>query len=147
SLTKEDIVLIPAFGTTLDIEKKLVDIGIPIEKYNTTCPFVEKVWNRSAAIAAKDYTIIIHGKPSHEETIVTYAQETANASSVEIKNMAQAQRLATNITSASPAQNIYEEFKNQYSEGFDVKKDLQRSGVVNQTTMLASDTQAIADFL
>jgi len=147
SLTKEDIVLIPAFGTTLDIEKKLVDIGIPIEKYNTTCPFVEKVWNRSAAIAAKDYTIIIHGKPSHEETRATFSHASANAPSVVVKNMAQAQRLATYITGASPAQNFYEEFKNQYSEGFDVEKDLQRIGVVNQTTMLASDTQAIADFL
>lgn len=147
SLTKEDIVLIPAFGTTLDIEKKLMDIGIPIEKYNTTCPFVEKVWNRSAAIAAKDYTIIIHGKPSHEETRATFSHASANAPSVVVKNMAQAQRLATYITGASPAQNFYEEFKNQYSEGFDVEKDLQRIGVVNQTTMLASDTQAIADFL
>ncbi|HTG56672.1 MAG TPA: hypothetical protein VL943_10420, partial [Niabella sp.] len=48
-LTSDDIVLIPAFGTTLAIEKRLNDIGIPTEKYNTTCPFVEKVWNRSAA--------------------------------------------------------------------------------------------------
>ncbi|MCH5721355.1 hypothetical protein MKP07_36805 [Niabella hibiscisoli] len=53
TLTGDDIVLIPAFGTTLAIEKKLNDIGIPTEKYNTTCPFVEKVWNRSAAIAKK----------------------------------------------------------------------------------------------
>ena len=42
---------------------------------------------------------------------------------------------------------FYEEFKGRYSEGFDVQKHLQRIGVVNQTTMLASDTQAIADFL
>src|SRR4249920_1265508 len=47
SLTKEDVVIIPAFGTTLAIEKELEDIGIPTQKYNTTCPFVEKVWNRS----------------------------------------------------------------------------------------------------
>ena len=50
-LTAEDIVLIPAFGTTLQIEKELREIGIQIEHYNTTCPFVEKVWNRSEAIA------------------------------------------------------------------------------------------------
>src|SRR5215203_1050437 len=67
-LTKEDVVLIPAFGTTLDIEKKLSAIGIAIEKYNTTCPFVEKVWNRSEQIAEKNYTVVVHGKPTHEET-------------------------------------------------------------------------------
>ena len=67
-LTADDIVIIPAFGATLEIEKKLNDLGIQTEKYNTTCPFVEKVWNRSEAIARKNYTIVIHGKPKHEET-------------------------------------------------------------------------------
>ena len=61
-LSKDDIVIIPAFGTTLDIEKKLTAIGISIEKYNTTCPFVEKVWNRSEQIAKKDYSVVVHGK-------------------------------------------------------------------------------------
>src|SRR3954466_2585285 len=59
-LKPEDIVLIPAFGTTLEIENKLHTLGIQIEEYNTTCPFVEKVWNRSEAIAKDKYTIIIH---------------------------------------------------------------------------------------
>jgi 4-hydroxy-3-methylbut-2-en-1-yl diphosphate reductase len=45
-LTADDVVIIPAFGTTLEIESKLNALGIPVEKYNTTCPFVEKVWNR-----------------------------------------------------------------------------------------------------
>src|SRR5215213_7899114 len=47
SLTKDDVVIIPAFGTTLDIENTLNGIGIETYRYNTTCPFVEKVWNRS----------------------------------------------------------------------------------------------------
>src|ERR1700716_2536279 len=49
-LNADDIVIIPAFGTTLEIEQKLRSIGIHTEKYNTTCPFVEKVWNRSFQI-------------------------------------------------------------------------------------------------
>lgn len=147
SLTKDDIVLIPAFGTTLSIEKKLNDIGIATEKYNTTCPFVEKVWNRSAAIAKKDYTIIIHGKPSHEETRATFSHAAVNAPAVVIKDMQQAITLAQFITGQKPAEEFYETFKGQYSNGFNVEKDLQRIGVVNQTTMLASDTQAIADYL
>src|SRR6185436_9480818 len=61
-LTPGDIVLIPAFGTTLEIEKKLNEAGIHTEEFNTTCPFVEKVWNRSQAIAEKKYTVVIHGK-------------------------------------------------------------------------------------
>jgi 4-hydroxy-3-methylbut-2-enyl diphosphate reductase len=147
SLTADDVVIIPAFGTTLDIEEKLNRIGIQTEKYNTTCPFVEKVWNRSEAIAKKNYTIIIHGKPKHEETRATFSHAAANAPSVVVKDMQQTIELAKYITGEKKAEQFYEEFKGQYSTGFNVEKDLQRIGVVNQTTMLASDTQAIADYL
>jgi 4-hydroxy-3-methylbut-2-enyl diphosphate reductase len=147
SLTAEDIVLIPAFGTTLAIEKKLKEIGIRVEEYNTTCPFVEKVWNRSEAIAKNQYAIIIHGKPTHEETRATFSHAASNAPSVVVKDMQQTIELAKYISGEKPAEQFYTEFRNQHSAGFDVEKDLQRIGVVNQTTMLASDTQAIADYL
>jgi 4-hydroxy-3-methylbut-2-enyl diphosphate reductase len=147
NLTAEDIVLIPAFGTTLAIEQKLRDIGIRVEQYNTTCPFVEKVWNRSEVIAKNQYTIIIHGKPNHEETRATFSHAAANAPSVVVKDMKQTIELAKYILGEKPAEEFYTEFQNQYSQGFNVMTDLQRIGVVNQTTMLASDTQAIADYL
>jgi 4-hydroxy-3-methylbut-2-enyl diphosphate reductase len=147
TLTSDDIVIIPAFGTTLDIGNKLKSIGIKIEKYNTTCPFVEKVWNRAEAIAAKNYTIIIHGKPKHEETRATFSHSASNAPTVIVNDMNETIELAKYITREKPLNLFYEEFKGKYSEGFNVEKDLQRIGVVNQTTMLASDTQAIADYL
>ncbi len=147
SLTADDIVLIPAFGTTLTIEKKLREIGLQVEQYNTTCPFVEKVWNRSELIAKSQYTIVIHGKPTHEETRATFSHAAASGPSVVVKDMSQTIELAKYISGEKPSAQFYTEFKNQYSEGFDVTKDLQRIGVVNQTTMLASDTQAIADYL
>ncbi len=146
-LTAEDVVLIPAFGTTLEIESKLRAIGIPVENYNTTCPFVEKVWNRSEVIAKKDYTIVIHGKPKHEETRATFSHAAAGAPAVVVENMAEAQKLAAFIRGERGAEEFYKEFNGQYSAGFVPARDLQRIGVVNQTTMLASDTQAIADFL
>jgi 4-hydroxy-3-methylbut-2-enyl diphosphate reductase len=146
-LTKDDIVIIPAFGTTLDIEKKLNDIGIITEKYNTTCPFVEKVWNRSEQIAAKNYTVIVHGKPTHEETRATFSHAAANTPTVVVNDMKEAIELAEYIKNKKPAADFYAAFKGKFSEGFDAEKDFERIGVVNQTTMLASDTQAIADFL
>jgi 4-hydroxy-3-methylbut-2-enyl diphosphate reductase len=146
-LTSDDIVIIPAFGTTLDIERELNAIGIQTEKYNTTCPFVEKVWNRSEQIAKKQYSIVVHGKPRHEETRATFSHAAAKTPTVVVKDMKQAVELSKYITGEKPASDFYIEFKNQYSEGFDVTKDLERIGVVNQTTMLASDTQAIADYL
>ncbi|GGB22030.1 4-hydroxy-3-methylbut-2-enyl diphosphate reductase [Puia dinghuensis] len=146
-LTAEDIVIIPAFGTTLEIEQKLQDIGIQTEKYNTTCPFVEKVWNRSAQIARKDYTIIVHGKPGHEETRATFSHAAAETPTVVVKDMAEARELAEYIRGHKDPAGFYTRFNGQYSTGFDVQRDLVRIGVVNQTTMLASDTQAIADYL
>lgn len=146
-VTGEDIVLIPAFGTTLELEKKLREKGIRTELYNTTCPFVEKVWNRSEAIAKKNYTIIIHGKPNHEETRATFSHAASNAPAVVIKDMSEAEELAAFIRRELPASDFYERFKGQYSAGFDPAVHLERIGVVNQTTMLASDTQAISDYL
>lgn len=146
-VTADDIVLIPAFGTTLEMENRLKAIGIAIEKYDTTCPFVEKVWNRSEAIASRGYTIVIHGKPGHEETRATFSHAAGKAAAIVVRDMGQARLLAAYIKKEKPAASFFEEFKGQYSEGFDPGNDLRRIGVVNQTTMLASDTQAIADYL
>jgi 4-hydroxy-3-methylbut-2-en-1-yl diphosphate reductase len=144
-ITNDDVVIIPAFGTTLEIEKRLQNIGVQTEKYDTTCPFVEKVWNRSEQIAEKKYTVIIHGKPKHEETRATFSHAALNTPTVVVNDMKEAELLAKYIT--QPSEKFYDDFKDQFSKGFDVEKDLERIGVVNQTTMLASDTQAIADFL
>ena len=146
-LTNDDIVIIPAFGTTLDIESKLKKIGIQTEKYNTTCPFVEKVWNRGQQIAQKGYSIVVHGKPTHEETRATFSHSAANTPTVVVNDMNETIELAKYITGEKPSKQFYEEFTGRYSLGFEVTKDLQRIGVVNQTTMLASDTQAISDYL
>ena len=146
-ITGEDIVLIPAFGTTLPIEEKLLGLGIAIEKYNTTCPFVEKVWNRSEQVAAKGYSIIVHGKPTHEETRATFSHTSVHAPTVVVNDMKETIELGKFITGERDAKEFYTVFAGRFSDGFDVIKDLQRLGVVNQTTMLASDTQAIADYL
>ena len=146
-LTQDDVVIIPAFGTTLGIEEKLNSIGIATEKYNTTCPFVEKVWNRSEQIAKKQYSVVVHGKPTHEETRATFSHAAAGTPTVVINDMNDAILLSRYITGEKQPEEFYEDFKGRYSEGFDAAKDLERIGVVNQTTMLASDTQAISDYL
>ena len=146
-LNKDDIVLIPAFGTTLEIESLLQAKGIQTEKYNTTCPFVEKVWNRSGQIAEKGYSIVVHGKPKHEETRATFSHASSKTPTVVINDMQETIELAKYITGEKRADEFYTEFKGRYSDGFDITKDLQRFGVVNQTTQLATDTQAIAEYL
>ncbi len=146
-LSPEDIVIIPAFGTTIEIENKLLDLGIDVQKYNTTCPFVEKVWNRSQKLGSEDYTVVIHGKPRHEETRATFSHSAKHTRAVVVRDMEDA-RLLTRYIAGNGTQHEFErEFEGKYSAGFDVNRDLMRIGVVNQTTMLASETQAIADYL
>jgi 4-hydroxy-3-methylbut-2-enyl diphosphate reductase len=146
-LGSEDIVIIPAFGTTRELEAALREKGIEPTTYETTCPFVEKVWNRAEKIGKDGYTIVVHGKPKHEETRATFSHSEEHTPTIVVKDLAQTERLAKYITGEFPAGDFYQEFKGQYSAGFDVTKDLQRIGVVNQTTMLASETQGIADYL
>lgn len=146
-LTSDDIVIIPAFGTTLELEKQLRDKGIEPSRYETTCPFVEKVWNRAEKIGNDGYTIVVHGKPNHEETRATFSHSKANTPTVVVKDIKETELLARYIKRELPSEQFYTDFAGQYSEGFDIEKDMHRIGVVNQTTMLASETQGIADYL
>jgi len=145
-LKSNDIVIIPAFGTTLEIEKILKDIGIEPQRYNTTCPFVERVWKKSEKLGNDQYSIIIHGKFNHEETRATFSRSEASSPSIIIKNIEEAKTLAKIIKGEIGAAEFYKLFPERYSKGFDPAKDLKRVGVINQTTMLATETQEIADF-
>lgn len=147
AINENDIVIIPAFGTTLEIEQILKDKNIEPKKYNTTCPFVEKVWNRSEKIGLEGYSLVVHGKPNHEETRATFSHARSYTPTVVVRDMTQTQLLAEYIKGNKPAQQFYQDFAGQYSEDFDITKDLEKIGVVNQTTMLASDTQEISNYL
>ena len=147
SLTPEDVVLIPAFGASVEVEEELKTRGIDTQKYNTTCPFVEKVWKKSRQIGARAYTIVVHGKRYHEETRATYSHARKEAPVVVVRDIEEAALLARVIRGEESATYFFETFPDRYSEDFKPEQDLQRIGVVNQTTMLATETQAIAALL
>lgn len=146
-LNADDIVIIPAFGTTLEIEQILNAKGINPYQYNTTCPFVEKVWNRSAELGEQNVTVIIHGKHFHEETRATFSHSVQKSHSVIVRDLEEAKYLSSVILDEKSADDFYKYFEKKYSAKFNVEDDLRRIGVVNQTTMLASETQQIADLL
>jgi 4-hydroxy-3-methylbut-2-enyl diphosphate reductase len=145
-LQPEDVVIIPAFGTTIEIMQRLTAIGVDVQKYDTTCPFVEKVWNRSEKLGKESHSIIIHGKHHHEETRATFSHSAQNAPSVVVKDMEEAKVLASFILEDKTQAEFEEIFAGKFSPGFHIQRDLDRVGVVNQTTMLATETQAIADY-
>lgn len=146
TLTSNDVVIIPAFGAPLHIIDELEKRNIKTESYNTTCPFVERVWKKSESIGKEDYTIIIHGKYNHEETRSTFSRSDRHSRAIVVRDMAEAELLAEYILGTKNSDEFKVDFKDRHSEHFDIHKDFNRIGVINQTTMLASETQAIADF-
>ncbi|MES2568140.1 MAG: 4-hydroxy-3-methylbut-2-enyl diphosphate reductase [Bacteroidota bacterium] len=145
-LTPDDIVIIPAFGAPLNILELLESKNIKTEAYNTTCPFVERVWKKSESIGKDNYTIIIHGKHNHEETKATFSRSDKHNKAIIVKDIEESKLLAEYILGNKSKEQFEIDFKGRYSEGLNVETDLQRIGVINQTTMLASETQEIADY-
>jgi len=146
SLTPEDIVIIPAFGAPLNIINLLESRNIKTEAYNTTCPFVERVWKKSETIGKENYTIIIHGKHSHEETRSTFSRSDKHNKAIIVRDINEAKLLSDYILGTKSMNQFNIDFKDRYSESLNIEIDLQRIGVINQTTMLASETQEIADY-
>jgi len=146
-LTKEDVVIIPAFGTTLAISQQLADIGIEIKTYDTTCPFVHRVWNKAEKLGTENYTVIIHGRPGHEETRATFSHSSASSPSLIVKDKKEAQLLGDFILGKMSLEKFEEIFKERYSPSFNPLTSLNKLGVINQTTMLAAETQDIANYL
>ena len=142
----DDVVIIPAFGTTVEIEKLLKDKGVEVQKYNTTCPFVEKVWKRAGKLGEQQYTVIVHGKPGHEETRATFSHSSQEAPTIVVRDMQDSIEVGKYILGRLSAEALMDRFAGKVSEAFDPSVHLSRVGVVNQTTMLARETQAIADY-
>lgn len=143
-VVSDDVVLIPAFGLRVadftllrDIECVLVD---------TTCGSVLNVWKRVERYAREGFTAVVHGKHFHEETKATTSQVTkyAEGKYLVVRNMDEAELLCSFIAGDIPASELEEVFGHKVSQGFDFDRDLQRVGIANQTTMLASESLAIA---
>jgi 4-hydroxy-3-methylbut-2-enyl diphosphate reductase len=146
-LTADDVVILPAFGVTLADFQCLRDIGCVL--VDTTCGSVLNVWKRVALYARDGFTALIHGKYFHEETRATASQVNTHAGGkyLVVRDMAEA-RLVLDYIEQDPRALTRAEFEQHFrdksSPGFDPDRDLVRIGVANQTTMLASESLAIA---
>ncbi|MBL7921547.1 MAG: 4-hydroxy-3-methylbut-2-enyl diphosphate reductase [Bacteroidia bacterium] len=144
-LTPNDIVMIPAFGAPLPLLKLLEEKGIKTEAYDTTCPFVERVWKKSEQIGKTEHTIIIHGKYNHEETRSTFSRSAIDSKGVVVvRDMEESKRLTEYITGNKTQAQFEEEFKGKFTKGFKIDTHFNKIGVINQTTMLATETEEIA---
>jgi len=146
-LQPDDVVIIPAFGTTKEIHTRLLERGIDPYRQDSTCPFVKKVWKRSEELGRAGFSVIIHGKRMHEETRATFSHSQLATPTLVILNEDDAHFIADYIVGKSTRDQFFSRFGNCISLGYDPDIHLKCLGVVNQTTMLASETKTIAGII
>ncbi len=142
-LRKDDIVIIPAFGTEVSTRKKLEEKGCRF--VDTTCGDVMSVWKRVRQYSKDRVTSIIHGKSWHEETKATSSQAMANGGGhyLVVFTLAETDHVCNYIVNGGDKTQFLGTFKDACSEGFDPDVHLQAIGVANQTTMLRGETEEV----
>lgn len=142
----EDVVIIPAFGIEENDLRELRRLGAIL--VDTTCGSVLNVWKSVGRYAREGFTSVIHGKADHEETRATCSQVLLRGGAyVVVRDMGQAERVARMIEEGGDRAAFLAAFAGALSPGFDPDRDLQRIGLANQTTMLSSESLAIAERL
>jgi 4-hydroxy-3-methylbut-2-en-1-yl diphosphate reductase len=141
-LKKDDVVIIPAFGTEVAMRNKLQAKGCQF--VDTTCGDVMSVWKRVRQYSKDKVTSIIHGKAWHEETKATSSQTTSGGGHyLVVFTLSETDYVCNYILNGGSKAEFLVKFKGAYSEGFDPDIDLQAIGVANQTTMLRGETEEV----
>jgi len=141
-LTPEDVVIVPAFGTTTEMMSRIEARGCQV--IDTTCGDVMTVWKRVRKYAEEGVTSIIHGKSYHEETKATASRAlgpNGQGHYLVVLDLDETDYVCRYIEHGGDREEFLEKFADAYSEGFDPDRDLRRIGVANQTTMLKSETE------
>jgi 4-hydroxy-3-methylbut-2-en-1-yl diphosphate reductase len=147
TVQKEDVVILPAFGATASQILTLKTQGCVL--VDTICGSVLNVWKRVEIYAEDGFTAVIHGKYYHEETQATSSRVLGYQSGkyLVVLNMEETNAVSDYIRNGGDKAAFLKKFSKQVSPGFDPDRDLKQIGLANQTTMLMSESLAIAEEL
>lgn len=142
-VTKEDLVMVPAFGSSVKELRRLHETGCHL--VDTTCGSVVNVWKRVERYAREGYTSVIHGKYYHEETEATCSRAAVfGAHHIVVLDEREAAYVCKYMLYGGDKNEFLKKFEKAVSKGFDPDEHLNRIGVANQTTMLSSESLHIA---
>ena len=146
-LGPEDVVILPAFGVTVEQMELLRAKGCTL--VDTTCGSVLNVWKNVERYARDGFTSLIHGKYNHEETRATASRTSLHPGGkyLVVRDLEETEEVARMIRSGGDAGTFLERFAPACSDGFDPAADLQRVGLANQTTMLSSESLQVAEII
>jgi 4-hydroxy-3-methylbut-2-en-1-yl diphosphate reductase len=144
-LGADDVVILPAFGVTIELLTQLETRGCTL--VDTTCGSVLNVWKNVKRYADDGFTSIIHGKYWHEETQATASQARRNGAGhyLVVLDQTEAGRACDYIRHGGDRAAFLAAFGSAVSEGFDPELHLQQVGCANQTTMLSSESLEIGE--
>jgi len=142
-LRKDDVVIIPAFGTEVSTRKQLEAKGCRF--VDTTCGDVMSVWKRVRQYSRDKVTSIIHGKAWHEETKATSSQASPATGGhyLVVYDLAETDYVCNYILHGGDKDEFLKKFAGAHSAGFDPDSHLNAIGVANQTTMLRGETEEV----
>jgi 4-hydroxy-3-methylbut-2-enyl diphosphate reductase len=144
-LLPDDVVLLPAFGVPLADMEALRERGVVL--VDTTCGSVLNVWKNVERFARAGHTALIHGKYAHEETRATASRACSHPGGhfLIVRDMEEASLACDYIEHGGDRDAFLSHFGAAVSPGFDPDQHLSRIGCANQTTMLSSESLAIAE--
>jgi len=145
SLSERDVVILPAFGITVELLHSLVGRGCTL--VDTTCGSVLNVWKNVKRYAEDGFTSVIHGKYWHEETRATASQANHHGQGhyLVVLDHTEAAQACDYIRNGGSAAAFRARFNQATSPGFDPDIHLERIGCANQTTMLSSESLEIGE--
>ena len=138
STGKKTVFVIPAFGLPVEIDERLrASVDSKERIVDATCPFVRRVWEFAKTAGKSGHAVVIHGKHGHQETNAIWSRAVKYADScVLLTSPAEARRFADGISSVPPERLFNPHLLAE-----------RKWTLVNQTTMLSTETAEIAEIL
>ena len=141
-VSAEDVAIIPAFSAEVEDVERLQEIGCTV--IDTTCPWVLKPHLRTKRNIEAGFTTVIHATLGHAETLATCSLILHEGGRyLVVRDPEEARTVCDFIEGAVDAGTLTARLGRGISPGFDPARDLDRVALINQTTMMASESREI----